>query len=92
MSRQGVAANEQPRSNKYRQEAANEHQIRNTYEKPNLWSQTNTNETFGKKNCLDEGDKWTEGVYSKCFYLDVSYVAVAIHICCKRTFQMFHLF
>jgi hypothetical protein len=26
------------------------------------------------------------------FYLDVAYVAVAIHICCKRMFQMFHLF
>jgi hypothetical protein len=28
-------------------------------------------------------------VYCKCFYLDVAYVTVAIHICCKR---MFHLF
>jgi hypothetical protein len=24
------------------------------------------------------------------FYLDITYVAVAIHICCKRMFQMFH--
>jgi hypothetical protein len=23
---------------------------------------------------------------------DVAYVAVAIHVCCKRLFQMFHLF
>jgi hypothetical protein len=40
--------------------------------------------------------------YSKCFicfrrmlqvfYLDVAYVAVAIHIYCKCLFQMFHLF
>ena len=28
----------------------------------------------------------------KCFYLDVAYVAVAIHICCKSMLQMFHLF
>jgi hypothetical protein len=26
------------------------------------------------------------------FHLDVAYVAVAMHICCKRIFQMFHLF
>jgi hypothetical protein len=26
------------------------------------------------------------------FYLDVAYIAVAIHIGCKRMFQMFHLF
>jgi hypothetical protein len=26
------------------------------------------------------------------FYLDVAYVAVAIHICDTRMFQMFHLF
>ena len=26
------------------------------------------------------------------FYLDVAYVAVAIHICCKRLFKKFHLF
>jgi hypothetical protein len=26
------------------------------------------------------------------FYLDVAYVAIAIHICCKHIFQMFHLF
>jgi hypothetical protein len=26
------------------------------------------------------------------FYLDVAYVVVAIHICCKCMFQMFHLF
>jgi hypothetical protein len=26
------------------------------------------------------------------FYLDVAYVLVAIHICCKPMFQMFHLF
>jgi hypothetical protein len=35
--RQG-AVNEQPRSNKYRQGAANEHQMRSTYKKPNPWS------------------------------------------------------
>ena len=27
----------------------------------------------------------------KCFYLDVAYVAVVIHICCKCMFQLFHL-
>jgi hypothetical protein len=26
------------------------------------------------------------------FYLNVAYVAVAIFICCKHIFQMFHLF
>jgi hypothetical protein len=26
------------------------------------------------------------------FYLDVSYVAGAIHICCTSMFQMFHMF
>jgi hypothetical protein len=26
------------------------------------------------------------------FYLDVAYVALAIHVCCKCMFQMFHLF
>jgi hypothetical protein len=26
------------------------------------------------------------------FHQDVAYVAVAIHICCKRMFQMFHMF
>jgi hypothetical protein len=26
------------------------------------------------------------------FYLDIAYVAVAIHVCCKFMFQMFHLF
>jgi hypothetical protein len=26
------------------------------------------------------------------FHLDVAYVAVAIHICCKCLFQMFHPF
>jgi hypothetical protein len=25
------------------------------------------------------------------FYLDIAYIAVTIHICCKRMFQMFHL-
>jgi hypothetical protein len=26
------------------------------------------------------------------FYLDIAYVVVAIHVCCKFMFQMFHLF
>jgi hypothetical protein len=39
--------------------------MRSPYEKLNPWSQTNTKETFGKKNCLNEGDKWTEGVSRK---------------------------
>ena len=26
------------------------------------------------------------------FYLNVAYVAVATHICCKRMFQILHLF
>jgi hypothetical protein len=26
------------------------------------------------------------------FYVNVAYVAVAIHICCKRMLQMFHIF
>jgi hypothetical protein len=34
--------------------------------------------------------------YFKCmlrvFYLDIAYVALAIHICCKCMFQMFQLF
>jgi hypothetical protein len=28
-------------------------------------------------------------VCCKCFYLDVAYTAVVIHICCKRMFQLF---
>jgi hypothetical protein len=27
-----------------------------------------------------------------CFHMDVAYVAIAIHVCCKCMFQMFHLF
>jgi hypothetical protein len=69
--RQGAAKESQPRSNKCRQEAANEQQMRSTYEKLNLWSQTNTKETFGKKDfCLDKGYKWTEGVDNN-LYLNV---------------------
>jgi energy-converting hydrogenase Eha subunit C len=26
------------------------------------------------------------------FYLDIAYVAMAIHVCCKYIFQMFQLF
>ena len=47
--RQGVATNKQPRSNKCRQGAANEHQMRIVYEKPNPWSQTNKKEIFEKE-------------------------------------------
>jgi hypothetical protein len=46
--------------------------------------------------------RYVARVYSKCliyfrcmlqvFYLDVAYVAVAIHICWKRMLHMFHLF
>jgi hypothetical protein len=44
---------------------------------------------------------YVANIYPKCFiyfrrmqmfYLDVAYVAVAIHICCKRMLQTFHLF
>jgi hypothetical protein len=31
-------------------------------------------------------------VCCKRFYLDVAYVAVARHVCCKCIFQMFHMF
>jgi hypothetical protein len=31
-------------------------------------------------------------VYCNSFYVDVAYVLVAIHICCKWLFKMFHLF
>jgi hypothetical protein len=45
----------------------------------------------------------TIDIYYKCmfqyfkrilqvFYLDVAYVALAIHVCCKYIFQMFQLF
>jgi hypothetical protein len=44
---------------------------------------------------------YVSNVCSKCFtsfrrmlqifYLDVAYIAVVIHICCKRMFQVFHL-
>jgi hypothetical protein len=44
---------------------------------------------------------YVASVYSKCFtffirmlqvfYLDVAYVTVVIHICCKHMFELFHL-
>jgi hypothetical protein len=44
---------------------------------------------------------YVASIYSECFIyfrrmlqvydLNITYVAVAIHICCKRRFQMFHL-
>jgi hypothetical protein len=33
----------------------------------------------------------TSEICCKCFYLDVAYVVVAIHIRCKSMFQLFHL-
>jgi hypothetical protein len=33
----------------------------------------------------------TTDVCCNGFYLDVAYVAEAIHICCKRMFQMFYM-
>jgi hypothetical protein len=52
--------------------------------------------------CCTCCQRYVASVYSKCliyfrrmlqvFYLDVPYISVAIHICCKRLFKIFRLF